>query len=245
MVGSFLTVCIFRVPLGLNFIKPSSRCGKCGFPLQMYDNIPILSYVLLRGRCRRCGISYGARHIAIEFLTGLISVFLYVQWGISFEWFFYFTLASLLIVITFIDIDHQIIPDSMTLLPWALGLVLAGIFELKDVDWFVGFSEAVLSSFVGAFGIWFVAYVYQIFTGIEGLGFGDVKLIGFFGAFFGLKAIGVTIFLGSLTGAVFGLAWILYKGKNKRTPIPFGPFLCLGLASYLLDVHTYLFAIVF
>lgn len=244
MVGSFLTVCIYRIPKGLNFVRPASRCGKCGFLLNWYDNIPIISFLMLRGRCRKCGVSYGSRHIWIELFTGLVSVFLYFQWGLGFEWGFFFLLSCLLIVITFIDIDYQIIPNSMTILPWVLGILLAGMFELKEVPWFVTFLESVGGSVAGAVGLWIIAYIYQVITGVEGLGLGDVKLIGFFGAFFGFEAVWVTIFVGSLTGAIWGLLWITVHGKNRRTPIPFGPFLCLGLALYLMDVHTYIFSMV-
>jgi len=237
VVGSFLTVCIYRVPKGLNIVRPGSRCTKCGFSLAWFENIPVLSYVLLLGKCRRCGVGYGARHVWIELAMGLVAVFLYVQWGFSFELFFFFALASALMVISWIDIDYQIIPDGLTLFPWVMGLILAAIFDLKDVAWFVTFTESLLASVLGAGLLWLVAWCYSMVTGVEGLGFGDVKLIGCFGAFFGYKALLVTLFLGSFLGAMWGIGWILFKGKNKRTPIPFGPFLCLGLIGYLMHVH--------
>ncbi|MCB0272285.1 MAG: prepilin peptidase [Bdellovibrionales bacterium] len=239
IIGSFLTVCIYRIPRGFNFVRPASRCGKCGFPLAFYDNIPVVSFLVLRGRCRNCGVQYGSRHVWIEILTGLTAMYLYQTWGLGFESIFYFLLASVLIVIAWIDIDFQIIPDQFTLLPWAIGIILAGIFELKGVPWFVSFKMSLLSSFGGAFLLWLIAFIYQVLTGVEGLGMGDVKLIGFFGAFFGLQGVWVTIFAGSFLGALWGIVWIIVKGKNKRTPIPFGPFLCLGLVIYILELHRF------
>lgn len=240
IVGSFLTVLIYRIPKGLNFIRPASRCGFCGFPLAAFDNIPILSFILLRGRCRRCGTGYGSRHVWIELGTGLLAMFLLHEWGLTFDAFFFFALGCLLIVISMIDIDYHIIPDSMTIAPWILGLFLAAVFDAKDTQWFVTFPQSLVGSVGGALSLWLVAYVYQVITGVEGLGLGDVKLIGFFGAFFGFSAVWVSIFVGSLSGVIVGMLYIVLRGKTRRTPIPFGPFLCLGLAAYLFDAHQWM-----
>jgi leader peptidase (prepilin peptidase)/N-methyltransferase len=237
LIGSFLNVCIYRLPLGLNFITPGSRCGACHTPLKAYDNLPILGYLRLMGSCRFCGYTYGSRYFWNEILVGAIAAMLVWKYQLQWQTWYFFTLACILLVITWIDIDHQLIPDSLSIGPWLIGLALAGIFTLRQMGWFVSFQEAVLASLLGAGFLWVLAFVYELITGIEGLGMGDVKLMGFFGAHFGYEAVMVSIFVGSFAGALIGVLWIAIKGKNKRTPIPFGPFLCLGLVVYILGLH--------
>lgn len=230
IVGSFLNVCIYRIPRNISIIMPSSRCPSCNIPIKPWDNIPIISYILLGGGCRACKARISFRYPLVEFLNA-ISYFL-VVWRFGFEWHtpVYFIFCSALIVVTFIDLDSQIIPDRITLPGIPTGIIF-GSFLLLD-PFMRHSSLGIKSSLIGAFiGFGFYYLVAEIGYRIlkkEAMGGGDIKLMTVIGGFLGWKGVILTTFIGSLSGAFIGVLLMLFKGKEWGSKIPFGPYLALG-----------------
>lgn len=225
VIGSFLNVCIYRMPRSLSIILPASRCPSCDTPIKPYDNIPILSYVFLGGKCRICKARISLRYPLVEFLNAALYVLVFWRFGFGLHTLVYFILCSSLIVITFIDLDHQIIPDRITLPGIPIGL-LAGSFLLVDPFLrysLLGFKASITGLLTGG-GLFYV--IAALSRG--GMGGGDIKMMAMVGSFMGWKSVLLTTFLGSLTGAVFGLFLMIFRGKGRKTKIPFGPFLALG-----------------
>lgn len=226
-VGSFLNVCILRIPEGLSIVYPPSRCPHCQHPIRVRDNIPVVSYLLLKGKCRDCGATISGRYALVESLTAALACLLFVRHGLSPAYLVSFLFVCTLIVITFIDLDHQIIPHLLTLSGIPLFALLAVAFMgLSPLDAFLGIM-------IGAGLLYFVAVYYEALTGREGMGGGDVNLLAMLGAFLGWKSLPLILLLSSFAGAVVGLLLILLKGKDMRYAVPFGPFLCLAAATYL------------
>ncbi len=227
VVGSFLNVCIWRIPAGESIVSPPSHCPGCGTRIRAYDNIPIVSYLLLGGRCRDCRTRISARYPAVEALTGAGFVLVAWQFGPTPEALVAALFVAALITISFIDLDHQIIPDVISLPGIVVGLLLAvaGV----GPSW----RDSVLGILLGGGTLWAVAAGYQALTGREGMGGGDIKLLAMVGAFIGWRGVLVTLMIGSLTGAVVGIALMIARGSDSRLPIPFGPFLALGAACGL------------
>lgn len=226
VIGSFLNVCIHRIPLGQSIIRPGSHCPACRAPIRAYDNIPILSFLFLRGCCRRCRKPISWRYPLVEALNGTGYLALLWQFGLSWAALVYALLYSSLLVVTFIDLDHQIIPDVITYPGIVIGIA-AGYFLP------VGLWGSIIGFFVGGGLFYLVAELSYRILKQEGMGGGDIKLIAMIGAFLGWQQVLLTIFLASLTGAVVGLALMAAKGFGRRMPIPFGPFLALGAVMAL------------
>jgi leader peptidase (prepilin peptidase) / N-methyltransferase len=226
-VGSFLNVCISRIPEGISIVFPPSRCPQCGHPIRFYDNIPIISYLFLRGKCRDCLGSISSRYPLVELITAVFAGLLFQEYGLTPAYPAVFIFICTLIVITFIDIDLQIIPHILTLIGIPVFALLAVFFMgLAIVDSFLGIM-------IGAGVLYFVAVYYEALTGREGMGGGDINLLAMLGAFLGWKSLLFILLLSSLIGAVVGIAVILFKGKDMRYAIAFGPFLCAAAALYL------------
>ena len=217
VIGSFLNVCIWRIPRGESLVTPSSHCPSCGRSISIYDNIPIVSFIGLRGRCRHCRLPISVRYPVVELINGVGYALLIWRYGSQWHTLVYALLFSALVVITFIDIDHQIIPDRITLPGMVLGL-MAAAWVLPH-----GFWDASAGLLLGGGLFYLIAILSR-----GGMGGGDIKMIAMVGAFLGWKAVLLTIFLGALTGSLMGLFLILFHGKNRKTPVPFGPFLSLG-----------------
>lgn len=230
IVGSFLNVVIYRLPRRRSIVRPSSRCGYCRSAIPFWMNIPLLSYLLSAGRCVRCGYIYSIRYFVVELLTGLMFAALVSLYGIGVESGAAALFGSFLIVASFIDLDLRIIPDEISLGGWLLFilLALAGIGIEGIHIW-----ESIFASLIGYLAFWILSRAYYILMGEEGLGGGDVKLMGLIGAALGLKAVLSTVLVGSVLGAFVGLLLILFLGKGRRFPIPFGPFLAMGAFSVL------------
>ncbi|MFQ5328955.1 MAG: prepilin peptidase [Thermodesulfobacteriota bacterium] len=226
-IGSFLNVCIYRLPLKKSIVSPPSACPQCDRRLPFYDNIPILSYILLRGRCRGCGTSFSIRYLAVEFLTALMAVVIYAAFGPTYDALIYLLFVAALIVITFIDLDYQIIPDVISLPGIGAG-TLASFFLIVP-----GVINSLIGMIVGGGLLYIVATSYYLVTGREGMGGGDIKLLAMIGAFLGWKGVIVTVFAGSLVGAVLGSLIMAVTGRDSRYAIPFGPFLAMGAVIYL------------
>lgn len=224
IVGSFLNVCIYRLPRNISIIRPSSACPSCNTPIKPWDNIPILSYILLRGKCRKCGESISLRYPMVELLNGLFYIAALNNFGLGWHLPFLFAFVSAMIVITLIDLDFQIIPDVITLPGIVIGMISAS-FLLPDpfnVS-VVGFKNSLIGFLLGG-GLYYLIAVLSR----GGMGGGDIKMMAMVGAFSGWKAVLLTTFIGSLVGSIFGIFLMVFKGKGRKTKIPFGPFLALG-----------------
>lgn len=227
VVGSFLNVCIYRMPLEQSVVSPSSRCMSCGAAVRWFDNIPIISWLLLRGRCRSCESKFSIRYPFIELITATLSLLLFLKFGLSLQYVVLFVFCASLVVVAFIDFDHQIIPDEISLSGIVIGFLCS--FMLTEPGW--------LSSLLGIAAGWgllaLVFYGYLWLTGREGMGGGDAKLLAMMGAFLGIKAVPFIIFTSSLIGSVVGLSLMKIQGKDRHLAIPFGPYLVFGAILYI------------
>jgi leader peptidase (prepilin peptidase)/N-methyltransferase len=227
-IGSFLNVCIYRLPSSTSIINPSrSFCPQCNSAIQFYDNIPVLSYLWLKGRCRNCKAPISPRYPLVELMTGILAIAILFKFHLTLEGVIYFVFTSSLLVITFIDIDHKIIPDIISLPGIPIGL--AASFVLPAMT----FKSSLLGLLAGGGSLLLVAWTYSLITRKEGMGGGDIKLLGMIGTFIGWKGVIFTIFAASLTGTLAGMIVMLLKGKNLKFAIPFGPFLSIGAMSYV------------
>lgn len=228
IIGSFLNVCIYRIPAGLSIVSPASRCPQCLSAIRWYQNIPIVSWVVLRGRCASCRTPISVRYPLIEGANGLIFLLIFFRFGWQVATPLYWIFASALVVVTFIDLDHQIIPDSISLPGIPIGFLCS--FLIPWVGWF----DSLLGILAGGGSLYLVATVYEALTKKEGMGGGDIKLLAMIGAFMGWKAILPVIFLSSLLGSLVGIPVMLMKKADGKLAIPFGPFLAVGALTSLL-----------
>lgn len=217
IIGSFLNVCIYRIPNGESIILPSSHCPHCKGNIRFYDNIPIINFIILGGKCRQCNGPISWRYPVVEFLNGTGYFFILWRFGLTTEAVIYSLLFSALVVITFIDLDHQIIPDLITLPGIPIGFLLASTVLPAGV------KNSLVGILLGGGLLYLVAFVSR-----GGMGGGDIKLMAMVGAFLGWKAVLLTIFIGSLLGSIVGIFLMVFKGKGRKHPVPFGPFLSLG-----------------
>jgi leader peptidase (prepilin peptidase)/N-methyltransferase len=252
-IGSFLNVCISRMPHNESVVHPRSRCPRCRKPIAGYDNIPVLSYVLLGGRCRNCKKKISIRYPLTEALTAVISVLIYLKYDLSLQYAVYFAFAAALIVLAFIDADHRILPDPITLNGLWIGLLISLVIFIPGPlvarvlqaagfsfpsDRLVSFASSVVGAIVGGGILWAVGEAYFRVRGVEGMGFGDVKMMAMVGAFLGTPRTVFTIMAGSLLGSVIGLVLMRFGGKDKEYELPFGTFLSLGAIVALLYGDT-------
>ncbi|MEN6321540.1 MAG: prepilin peptidase [Syntrophaceae bacterium] len=237
-VGSFLNVLICRIPEGQSIVFPSSHCPKCQHPIRFYDNIPLISYLVLRGKCRDCHDKISFRYPLVEAITALMALLLFWKFGLSLKYLFSFIFTAALIVITFIDLDLQIIPDVITLPGIPIFFILA-VFFMDISVW-----ESLLGILIGGGCLFAIAFGYEVITKREGMGGGDIKLLAMLGAFLGWKSLFFILFVSSLLGAVIGITLMVIKGENMKYAVPFGPFLSVAAVAYLfvgLDVMNYFF----
>ena len=227
IIGSFLNVCIYRLPIDASIVFPGSHCPKCDEPIRWYDNIPLFSYLILGGKCRFCKVRIPVRYPLVEALSGAFCAALLWRFGLSPSFPVYYALICALIVVTFIDFDHQIIPNMITIPGIPLGF--AASFVLPEVTW----SDSLIGIAVGAGGLLAVALLFQLVRGKEGMGIGDVKLLGMIGAFIGWKGVIFTLVTSSVAGTFIGYGILKLSGKGSEQPIPYGPFLSLGAVVYL------------
>ncbi len=236
LVGSFLNVCIWRLPREQSVIRPRSFCPHCEAPIAWYDNIPVLSYLLLGGRCRHCRTHIPARYPVVELLTGAVFFFTVLPLGVSLASLKLCLFAALLIGLAFCDLEARILPDEMTLGGAVAGLVLSTLepFDFTFVQLFLpdwnprtlSLFESLLGAALGAGLLWFTGAVYRRVRGREGLGYGDIKMLAMIGTFMGLRGALQTLIVGSLIGSVIGLIYIRAAHKDYATyELPFGTFL--------------------
>lgn len=224
--GSFLNVCIYRIPLKKSIIFPPSSCPNCEHRIKFYDNIPVFSYLLLRGKCRNCHTHIPIHYPVVELLTGLLSMALFIRYGLSYQYILSFLFLIALLLISFIDLHHQIIPDILS---------IPGIFAGIAVSFIPGhltWPDSIIGAVGGGGILYLIALVYKKVTGRDGMGGGDVKLLAMIGAWMGWRALPFIILLSSLSGIVIGGGALMMAGKGYRVRIPFGPFLSLGAIIY-------------
>lgn len=243
IIGSFLNVCIVRLPRGRSLAYPASHCPRCKEPIRFCDNIPIVSFILLRGKCRSCGEPISWRYPLVELLNGLFYALVVNEFGVGAEAVLVMILCSSLIVITFIDFDHQTIPDVITLPGILVGLSFAPFylytlseplpFHLGSLFphagfYLIAFLNSVIGSLAGAAPLFAIGWIWEKLRHVEAMGGGDVKLMGMIGSFLGWKGALLTIMLGALTGSIAGILLIVLKRHKAGKVIPFGPFLAFG-----------------
>lgn len=227
IIGSFLNVVIYRLPLHQSLAYPSSHCPFCNAKIKPYDNIPVISYVLLLGRCRSCKKHISLRYPLVELLTGCMIVLLYMKYGPGIDMLMLFILSASLIAITFIDIDHRIIPDTLSYPGILVGFVSSFFIPINNP---VG---SVIGMFAGSGILFIVAYLYEKITGAEGMGMGDVKLMAMLGAFLGWQASIFIIIMSSLIGSIAGIGLMVFAGKSRKFAVPYGPFISLAAVVYM------------
>lgn len=223
LIGSFLNVCIYRIPRGENFVTGRSHCPACGSLIHWYCNIPLLSYMFLKGRCKDCGQRISAIYPSVELLNAVLYLLVYLVYGLSVYALLTLALFSLLIVLSFIDLKHQLIPDGLIIAILALGIgnlfYQTLVFSAHWYLWIIGF---------------FAASVPLLILGLivhEGMGGGDIKLMAAAGLFLGWKLILLALFLGSLYGGIVSAFLMLSKKATMKSALPFGPFLSLGIIT--------------
>ena len=236
LVGSFLNVCILRIPNGASIVSPPSHCLSCKTAILFYDNIPLLSYLILRGRCRACGAPISPRYFLVELLTAVLAVALFERFGLGFTFFVSFLFVAALIVISFIDLDVRIVPDVISLPGIVCGLVLSavGYFLVRpDAELVPSPVSSIIGILAGGGFLLATAWLYEKFTGVEGMGGGDIKLLAMIGAFLGWPSVPITLFIASLVGSVVGITCMLLTGAGRRLALPFAPFLCAGAVLFI------------
>lgn len=246
IIGSFLNVCILRIPSGKSIVMPASACPKCGDPIRPYDNIPVLSYLILRGKCRKCKTPISPMYPLVEFLTGLLFLACYAVFGLTIEALKWAIFSAVMIVLVFTDLRERLLPDVVNYTGLALGLALSfftkptdgsalwlanHIFEFPPPAPVLSFADALIGTALGSGLLWLVSEAYFRLRGREGMGLGDVKMMLMAGAFLGVKRTLLTILVGSVLGSVLGLAVILARRRDADYELPFGTF--LGMAALL------------
>ncbi len=232
MIGSFLNVCIHRIPQGLSIVFPPSRCPLCNSHIRPTDNVPILSYFILMGKCRSCRGKISFEYPFVEFLNAVLYVFALWRFGPAFSFFIviYFIFLSTMVVITFIDIKHQIIPNGITFVGIPLALIF-GSTILPDpflrVD-LLGFKSSISGLLLGGGLYYGIAVLGTMVFRKEAMGGGDIKMMAMVGGVLGWKGVILTTFIGSFSGSIIGLFLIMIKGKEWGSKIPFGPYLAFG-----------------
>jgi len=226
-IGSFLNVCIYRLPAAKSIVHPRSMCPNCDTLIPFYDNIPVFSYLWLKGQCRKCKIKISVRYPMVELLGGLFALAAYLKFGLGFETLIYYLFMAALLAVTFIDIDHRIIPDVITLPGIPIGF--AASFALPAIT----YKDSLLGILIGGGSLFLVAWLYTLLTKKEGMGGGDIKLLAMMGAIVGWQGVLFTIFVASLVGTLAGFAVMLKSRKGMKLAVPFGPFLSIGAIMYI------------
>jgi len=251
-IGSFLNVVIYRLPLMMqrewqsecrlllgdeltankskqaninepfNLVKPNSTCPKCKTAIKPWQNIPIISWLILKGKCASCSNPISARYPAVELITALLSLIVAYSFGATEQALLYVFVTWILVALTFIDIDHMLLPDQLTLpLLWLALIASVMGYTITPTD-------AIIGAACGYLSLWSVFWLFKLLTGKEGMGYGDFKLLAVFGALLGWQSLLTIILLSSVVGAIIGIALLSIQGKDKATPIPFGPYLAIA-----------------
>lgn len=270
MVGSFLNVVIYRLPVMLehewkqqcseimkleaveekttfNLLTPASTCPSCGHRITAWQNIPVLSYLVLRGKCAACPARISPRYPVVELLTGIVSVAVVWRFGFTLEALAALFLSWTLIALSGIDLDHKLLPDSLTLLLLWTGLLISLAGELVPAETlFIKPADSIAGAVIGYLALWSIYQLFLLITGKEGMGYGDFKLLAALGAWLGFQQLPLIIFFSALVGALAGIVMIVALGRDRQIPIPYGPYLAAAGWVALMwggDLSTYYFHI--
>lgn len=250
-IGSFLNVCIYRIPRELSTVTPRSHCPGCNRLIPWYLNIPLVSWPMLKGRCRFCGIKISPRYLLVELLTAVLFLLVWLKFSLSpgaacplglapvTDWKLvpiYWLVVTGLILGTFVDFEHLIIPDRVTLGGILAGFVLSGIAPSlhNQTEWLRGLMLASLGMALGWGLLWSMGAVGKLILKKDAMGFGDVKLLGAVGAFLGWRSVLFTIFVSSLVGSIVGITLVLTKRREMQSRIPYGPYIALAALVWIL-----------
>jgi leader peptidase (prepilin peptidase)/N-methyltransferase len=250
LIGSFLNVIIYRLPLMMqrdwreqcdelskepapdlpegkfNIVVPRSRCPACGAAIKAWQNIPVLSYLLLGAQCSNCQKSISVRYPLVEALTAILAAICAWHFGFGWEALMAIGLSFALVAISLIDVDHQIIPDSIVIPLMWVGLAMSLFYPLAGADTlFIAPQDAIVGALAGYLSLWSVYQLFKLVTGKEGMGYGDFKLLAALGAWLGWQALPTIILMSAVVGAVIGIVLIVFRGRDRQIPIPFGPYL--------------------
>ncbi|MEE8109210.1 MAG: prepilin peptidase [Gammaproteobacteria bacterium] len=270
MVGSFLNVVIYRLPVMLehdwkqqcseimnleavdekakfNLLTPGSTCPSCGHRITALQNIPVLSYLALRGKCAACSARISPRYPVVELLTGIVSVLVVWRFGLTLEALAALFLSWTLIALSGIDLDHKLLPDSLTLLLLWTGLLISLAGKLVPAETlFINPADSIAGAVIGYLALWSVYQLFLLITGKEGMGYGDFKLLAALGAWLGFQQLPLVIFFSALVGALAGIVMIVALGRDRQIPIPYGPYLAAAGWVALMwgsDISAYYFQI--
>jgi leader peptidase (prepilin peptidase)/N-methyltransferase len=221
VIGSFLNVCIYRLPRNESLVLPASHCTACGRPLHWYENVPVAAYVILRGRCRTCGVRISPMYPLIEITAAVLAVVWCEQFGLSVLFVSRLLFAFALLVLFVIDLQQRILPNVITL----PGVLVGFLFSLLGPP---GWMDSLIGVLAGGAGLFLLAEAYYRIRGEEGMGMGDVKMLAMIGAFLGWKLMLLTLVLSSAVGALFGVAMLVSRTGDLKYALPFGTFLALG-----------------
>jgi leader peptidase (prepilin peptidase)/N-methyltransferase len=239
IIGSFLNVCIYRLPRQKSIVAPGSSCPHCEEPIAFYDNIPLFSYLILRGKCRRCGTKISIRYAVVELLTAVLYTVLFSVYGLSLELAVALLFVTILIVVSLIDLDFRIIPDILSLGGLLVGagfsFLRGPVFNYVDAFWGILLGGGVL---------WAIAFTYELLRKREGMGGGDIKLLAMIGSFCGIKGVLFSLVSGSLLGSLVGIPLMIIKHADTKYALPFGPFLSFGAMLYVLTGDRLIYAFI-
>jgi leader peptidase (prepilin peptidase)/N-methyltransferase len=250
LIGSFLNVVVYRLPLMMerdwreqckelasmpvsdipdgrfDLVVPRSRCTACGHPISAIQNIPVLSYLILGGNCANCKTPISARYPVVEAATAILAAIVAWRFGLGWEALMGIVLTLFLVPITLIDFDHQLIPDSLVLPLLWVGLIMSLFSPIPGAETlFISSSDAVIGAVAGYLILWTVYQAFKLVTGKEGMGYGDFKLLAALGAWLGWQQLPIVIILSALVGSIVGISLILFRGRDRQIPLPFGPYL--------------------
>lgn len=245
--GSFLNVVISRVPEGLSVVSPPSRCPKCGNGIKFYDNIPVLSWIILQGKCRHCKTNISIQYPIIELLGALMGLALYKEFDLSFEYFYYFVFVFGGIALAYIDLKTWLVPISIVVIMASIGLIIPLIFFIVDIPFYITLKESLLGLALGAGIISFIILFYKYVRKMDALGWGDAYILGMIGLYIGNKGVLVSLFLATLQASIIGIGMILINKKStvpyddvdendpikNKAALPFVPFLVIAGFEYL------------
>lgn len=243
--GSFLNVGIYRIPRGESIILPGSHCPRCSAPIAWYDNIPLVSYLLLRGRCRHCGQPISPRYFVVEFLTAAVFLAIWLRFGASWLTPVYWLAAGGLILGSFVDLEHMIIPDRVSLGGIVAGLIFSVLLpQMHGVDSHLkALGLSLAGAALGGVSLWVIGVLGKMVFRREAMGLGDVKLLAAIGAFLGWQGVAFSIFASSVVGSLVGIYLVLSGDREWQSRIPYGPYLALGALLWILwgreIVHWY------
>jgi len=230
-LGSFANVCIYRLPKNKQIISGRSFCPKCKKKINWYDNLPIISFLFLSGKCRKCKKVIPLRYLIVELITGISFLLIYLNFEDLYAIIFLSILSLILIMILFIDLENFIIPDSLNFIIMGLAL-LKNFLPNFGTSLIHEINQSIIGGMVGYLSIWLIIYLYKTFKKIDGMGFGDAKLMAGIGLLFGWQSIPFILFVSSILGLIFVVPSLIKKQKTMRTEIPFGPFIIAACLIY-------------